>query len=137
MKIIPFIVHTPTPSFIGFELVKIELFLQQKGTTVWETEKEDSSKPVSTIVQEYLIDNGLLGDIICVKDNCIYYKINSSLTNVKNFYTYLDSSLEQDSDVWRSFYYIPGEEWKWNALGENLMLKNFGSITKIWDTIFP
>lgn len=135
MKIIPFLFHKSTPSFIGFELLKVDIFLQEKGTRVWETDEEDNSKSTETIVKEYLIENGLLGDVICVKDDCIYYKINPSLTNIKNFYNYLDSGLEEDSDIWRSFYFIPGESWNWSGFTDTLPLKNFGPITKFWSVL--
>ncbi len=135
MKIIPFLIHKSIPSFIGFELLKVDLFLQEKGKRIWETDKEDNSKSVETIVQEYLIENGLVGDVIYVKEDCIYYKINPSLTNTKIFYNYLDSDLEEDSDVWRSFFFIPGESWNWKGFTDMVSLKNFGPITRFWNVL--
>lgn len=118
---------------------RLWVFMTAGGKQVWETDAEDSEKPVDTLVQEYCIENELLGSVKKSNDEVILYELE---TLGSSFYTWNDflvknQSPTTDSEVWRPFFWIgemPGkeDEYEWLTACQKISLGKFGTLDKLW-----
>lgn len=135
MFIVPYYIET-TKSQFEFKLTTLWLFLTNEGTTVWET---DEKKPTADfILREYLTPNGFYGKVKCIKENTLYFEIDTEKTKIQNFYNWIDDLTNEE--VWRPFFYVSDNDfskncWGWKEMNETNMLGSFGSIERIWEII--
>jgi hypothetical protein len=138
MFIVPYYLET-IASQSEFKLTTLWVFLRENGTKVWET---DEKKPTTEfILNEYLIPNGLYGEVKYVKENALYFEVDTTKTKIQNFYNWIDEEVsEGNSEVWRPFFYVSDtdlskQHWGWKEMTDNISLDSFGSIQQIWDIV--
>jgi hypothetical protein len=139
MFIVPYYMKTTNSQF-EFKLTTLWLFLTNQGTSVWET---DEKKPTADfIVREYLTPNGFYGKVKCVKENTLYFEVDTEKTKIQNFYNWIDSDDENKNfeEVWRPFFYVSDSDyskqnWGWKEMNETNSLGSFGTVQRIWEVI--
>ena len=83
------------------------VFMKNGGKQIWKTEKEDES--IKTVVQEYLVENGFIGNVRDIVENCLFYEIDTQKTKMDNFYRWLeDESIDETVDIWRPWFFFTG-----------------------------
>lgn len=136
MYILPYYIETFSQSSkLSFQT--LWLFLSKQGNAVWETDEKGAVDP-EIVVRDYLQPNGFHGTIKCVKDNALYFEVDKTKTNVQNFYNWIDDEAEEETDVWRPFFWIAdelNEAWGWKEEAQQLTLGSFGSIDRVWDVV--
>ena len=79
-----------------------------KDGNLWNTDEKVVSQ--KNILEMYLHPNGLYGSIKCVKGGVVYYEIDTTKTNLGDFYTWgevLEKGGVPDTlDIWRPFFYM-------------------------------
>lgn len=140
MQILPYYI-TERKLPIGCTFWTLWIFLASSGNEVWTTDEGDTKE---TVVQEYLIDNGLFGEEkqTSIKD-MLLYKVDTTKTNLKDFHTWSDKLSNDTSveNVWRPFFWIGdsmyGERDTWGCKEEvdQLKLGKFKNIGEIWKVL--
>jgi len=110
MYIIPYVLESPIQSKSDFTLQKIWLFLSNGGKHLWHIQNENSTE---IIVKEYLEENGFYGTVTFTDSEYIYYRVDTTKTKMKDFWFLFDEGVNDSTDLWRVFYWIPSEEWSW------------------------
>jgi hypothetical protein len=110
MYIIPYVLEDSIESKSDFTLQKIWLFLSHGGKQLWKIQDKISKE---TIIKEYLEENGFYGNVTYSDSEYIYYKVNTNKTQMSDFWFLFDEGANDSMDLWRQFYWIPGEEWGW------------------------
>ena len=92
---------------IGCTMTTLWLFLTGGGGELWKVDEEHASLPRETIVQEYLVENGLHGDLRSSPENYLVYKVDPKKTAMKDFHMWSDALEGQDvQNVWRPFFWL-------------------------------
>ncbi len=141
MFILPYVLEDYKQGSSEFSIRTLWLFLTQNGTALWETD-EKGKLSHDFVVREYLHANGFYGKVKCVKQNTMFFEVDSSKTNMDNFYIWTDEGLTEDSEVWRPFFYLtescsaPSQQhWGWKEQTQSIRLGRFGTLDAIWDIV--
>ena len=95
------------------------VFLSQGGKKGWKTD-EPGNLTNKFIETNYLIPNGFVGKSICVKGDCLYFRVDPGAMNMGDFYTWAESlkagkPIPSDIDIWRPFVWVDDEGWSKEA----------------------
>ena len=128
---------------IGCTITTLWLFLTAGGADLWKVDEEHATLPRETIVQEYLIENGLHGDLRTSPENYLVYKVDPKKTVMKDFHMWSDVLDGQDvQNVWRPFFWIGSEvgaalekdAWGWKEEVDTLKV-GFQPMGDIWKVL--
>uniref|UniRef100_A0A6C0KLR3 Uncharacterized protein n=1 Tax=viral metagenome TaxID=1070528 RepID=A0A6C0KLR3_9ZZZZ len=133
MFIIPYFIETKTVE--NFTLKKAWIFMTKGGTKFWET--DEPSLTQKELVNLYLHPNGFYGKMKSVKENIVYFEIDSKATHMADFYTWTDflekgEPIPQNLDVWRPFLWLGDkekekDEWGWEVEVKQTIIQKFWS----------
>ena len=109
MYIIPYYIHEQLGGRIFW------VFLSQGGKKGWKTD-EIGTLTNKFIENNYLIPNGFVGKSICVKGDCLYFRVDPSAMKMSDFYTWTEflkmgKPIPSDIDIWRPFVWVDDEGW--------------------------
>jgi hypothetical protein len=95
------------------------VFLSQGGKKGWKTD-ETGTLTNKFIETNYLIPNGFVGKSICVKGDCLYFRVDPGAMNMGDFYTWTEflkagKPIPSDIDIWRPFVWVDDEGWSKDA----------------------
>jgi len=95
------------------------VFLSQGGKKAWKTD-EPGTLTNKFIETNYLIPNGFVGKSICVKGDCLYFRVDPGAMNMGDFYTWTEflkasKPIPSDIDIWRPFVWVDDEGWSKEA----------------------
>jgi len=95
------------------------VFLSQGGKKGWKTD-ETGTLTNKFIETNYLIPNGFVGKSICVKGDCLYFRVDPGAMNMGDFYTWTEflkagKPIPSDIDIWRPFVWVDDEGWSKEA----------------------
>ena len=95
------------------------VFLSQGGKKGWKTD-EPGNLTNKFIETNYLIPNGFVGKSICVKGDCLYFRVDPGAMNMGDFYTWTEflkagKPIPSDIDIWRPFVWVDDEGWSKEA----------------------
>lgn len=135
MYILPYILEQPKVSTSEFTLHTLWLFLTKGGQALWKTDSHDTNTGIPYILKEYLEGNGLYGSITCVKEDVLYFCVDTKRTNRTDFYNWLDENVDESMEVWRPFFWIEDTNqsstpWGWQSCAETHLLHIDSGITK-------
>jgi hypothetical protein len=139
MFIIPYFVKNELESISEFKIWNAWVFLASGGSAVWETD-EDCGE--SEIVDIYLKPNGFVGRVTSVTANCLYYELNPSAMDMKNYYMWSDS-FDSEANVFRPFIWLGAanpfdpstslrDQWGWFEECEMISLGKYGNAADLW-----
>ena len=145
MFIIPYYIETK--SVENFKITKAWIFMAKGGTKLWETDEAKLSQ--TQIVESYLKPNGFHGKVFCVKDNTVYFEVDTIATCLQDFYTWTDfldkgEGISDTFDVWRPYIWVGSategsdtnveagqkDEWGWDGEVKQTIIQKF------WATVF-
>lgn len=125
---------------IGCTLTTLWLFLASGGTDLWKVDEEHVNMDRSTIVQEYMVENGLHGELRTSPEPYLVYKVDTHATNMKEFHTWSDILAGQSAEnVWRPFFWIGDgvsekDAWGWKEEADTLKV-GFYSMGDVWKVL--
>ena len=95
------------------------VFLSQGGKKAWKTD-ESGTLTNKFIETNYLIPNGFVGKSICVKGDCLYFRVDPGAMNMGDFYTWTEflkagKPIPSDIDIWRPFVWVDDDGWSKEA----------------------
>lgn len=95
------------------------VFLSQGGKKAWKTD-EPGTLTNKFIETNYLIPNGFVGKSICVKGDCLYFRVDAGAMNMGDFYTWTEflkagKPIPSNIDIWRPFVWVDDEGWSKEA----------------------
>jgi|LauGreDrversion4_2_1035121.scaffolds.fasta_scaffold323544_2 hypothetical protein len=95
------------------------VFLSQGGKKGWKTD-ETGTLTNKFIETNYLIPNGFVGKSICVKGDCLYFRVDPGAMNMGDFYTWTEflkagKPIPSDIDIWRPFVWVDDDGWSKEA----------------------
>jgi len=123
-----------------FRLWTAWVFMAKGGTKLWETDEPTLTQ--AQISESYLEPNGIYGKPICIKENTLFFNVDTTKTQIQDFYIwteFLEKSEEipQTVDVWRPILWLsdfnsyPGEKDEWGWHGEVRQ----GFMHSIWNSL--
>ncbi len=83
------------------------VFMCKNGREFWKSDGNETSK---TIVKEYLVENGFVGNVKEVRGEFLFYEIDRKATRLDDFYMWLDEGVKEDSDVWRPWFFLEDKQ---------------------------
>lgn len=124
---------------IGCTLTTVWIFLASGGNDLWKVDDEHASLDKETIVQDYLVENGLHGELRSSTEKYVVYKVDPKATNMKEFHTWTDTLAGENApNVWRPFFWIGtlGEQdaWGWKEEADTLKL-GFQTMGHVWKVL--
>ena len=133
MFIIPYILTSHLESKSEFKIWLAWVFTADKQ--IWETDPADASKSHDEIVEEYLAPNGIYGNIKPSSPEYLLYEVDTTKTNIKDFYTSRDDVSE--GNMWQSFVWVGSnatedDMWGWSIAAHDLPLGKFGTVNTLW-----
>jgi hypothetical protein len=113
MYIVPYYIHEQDKGRIFW------VFLSQGGKKAWKTD-EPGTLTNKFIESNYLIPNGFVGKSICVKGDCLYFRVDPGAMNMGDFYTWTEflkagKPIPSDIDIWRPFVWVDDDGWSKEA----------------------
>jgi hypothetical protein len=157
MWIVPYFISTPqqpptSKSAPRFPITVAWIFLTNGGTAVWETEHTEAIRAeqkgvIEEVYREYCEENGLHGTPFYSEEHqTLFVEIDRVRTSIKDFYTWVDFLQEKripedDIQLWRPFFWLGDstastDSFGWRNCAEQTHLGSFGSVSKVWDTVF-
>lgn len=78
-------------------------FLTVGGTALWM--EENTTMNTTTIETEYLLPSGIHAKTCIVKDEMVFCEVDTEKTNMADFYTWKEISIDdRETFCWRTFY---------------------------------
>lgn len=123
MYIVPYYTHKRKGDLTNsIELTVAWVFMKEGGRKIWKTDGNDTN--IESIIQEYLVENGFFGNVKEVIQDTIYYEIDTTKTQVDNYYRWLEDDTEE-MDIWRPWFLVEGGKIEENkqieVLRENIL----------------
>jgi len=123
-----------------FRLWTAWVFMAKGGTKLWETDEPTLTQ--AQVETTYLQPNGIEGRVVSLKENTLYFEVDTTKTRLQDFYNWMEflekcEEIPQNIDLWRpilwlsDFDKVPGEKDGWGWGGE---VKNTFMNT-IWNSI--
>ena len=123
-----------------FRLWTAWVFMAKGGSKLWETDEPTLTQ--AQVEKTYLQPNGIYGRVVSLKENTLYFEVDTTKTRLQDFYNWTDflekcEEVPQNMELWRpilwlsDFDKVPGEKDGWGWGGE---VKNTFMNT-IWNTL--
>jgi hypothetical protein len=117
-------------SYTGIGIFKIQLFLNQGGTSLFETNSAEDAIG-------FCKENGIVQEESFEQDGCLFIRVNPYETNLDEFYSWNEAH-GTDKECWRPFLLVDKaadkDPWNLNSLFKNippLSGKNVFSVVEV------